>query len=576
MADNIIKNINLSDGTKADFNAKYWNGFELSQIAEILENKVKFSTINGNKIFGGEDITIDNTTIEDVNIKGTDENEIIVSVNGKDSEKFTVPYAIKSSYTEHIGQAPKLNIDESNKIYISVGENDKQIKSEPIIVPYATTAKCLVDKPEFNKTVDESTSINITVGGKTSEDFTVPYATTAGSANEYTGDLDLEYNLTNYTLKVSLGEDKFDEVVIPINSGGTVTIGEVKISSDPTSPNDIKVSVDGISSTGFTVPYATTAGSATIGSVNISSGSTTNTIKVSVDGTASNDFTVPYATTAGSANECTGKLSLGYDDTTSELTVSLGTNISNKLFLPTNSGSGTATIGSVSISNGSTANTIKVSVNGTGSGDFTVPYATTAGSANEYTGELSLGYDNKTGLLTVSLGDDNSANVSLPINSGSSTIEMSEENTNTNNFPILFKGSDDSIKYDNEENGGFKFNPSKNYVYASGFFETSDGSLKDIVNPIVVDLDKLSKFRKVYFTWKDNQDSDLQIGMIAQDVKEIYPELVSENNGKLSLAYDRLSVIALEAIDVLHRENNELKTRIEKLESLVNQLIKNN
>ena len=537
MADNIIKNINLSDGTKADFNAKYWNGFELSQIAEILENKVKFSTINGNKIFGGEDITIDNTTIEDVNIKGTDENEIIVSVNGKDSEKFTVPYAIKSSYTEHIGQAPKLNIDESNKIYISVGENDKQIKSEPIIVPYATTAKYLVDKPEFNKTVDESTSINITVGGKTSEDFTVPYATTAGSANEYTGDLDLEYNLTNYTLKVSLGEDKFDEVVIPINSGGTVTIGEVKISSDPTSPNDIKVSVDGISSTGFTVPYATKS---------------------------------------GSANECTGKLSLGYDDTTSELTVSLGTNISNKLFLPTNSGSGTATIGTVSISNGSTANTIKVSVNGTGSGDFTVPYATTAGSANEYTGELSLGYDNKTGLLTVSLGDDNSANVSLPINSGSSTIEMSEENTNINNFPILFKGSDDSIKYDNEENGGFKFNPSKNYVYASGFFETSDGSLKDIVNPIVVDLDKLSKFRKVYFTWKDNQDSDLQIGMIAQDVKEIYPELVSENNGKLSLAYDRLSVIALEAIDVLHRENNELKTRIEKLESLVNQLIKNN
>ena len=230
----------------------------------------------------------------------------------------------------------------------------------------------------------------------------------------------------------------------------------------------------------------------------------------------------------------------------------------------------------MSVSNGSTQDTIKVSVDGKSSGDFTVPYATdanyavSAGSAVEYTGELSLGYEN--GVLTVSLGDDKYATATLP-----NSIEMSEENTNEdNNFPILFKGSDDSIKYDNEENGGFKFNPSKNYVYASGFFETSDGSLKDIVNSIGVDLDKLSKLRKVYFTWKDNQDSDLQIGMIAQDVKEIYPELVSENDGKLSLAYDRLSVIALEAIDVLHRENNELKTRIEKLESLVNQLVKNN
>lgn len=105
-----------------------------------------------------------------------------------------------------------------------------------------------------------------------------------------------------------------------------------------------------------------------------------------------------------------------------------------------------------------------------------------------------------------------------------------------------------------------------------GFFETSDERLKDIVNPIVVDLDKLSKLRKVYFNWKDKQNSDLQLGMIAQDVQELYPELVSETNGELSLSYEKLSVIALKAIDVLHNENNELKSRIERLETLVNQL----
>ena len=105
-----------------------------------------------------------------------------------------------------------------------------------------------------------------------------------------------------------------------------------------------------------------------------------------------------------------------------------------------------------------------------------------------------------------------------------------------------------------------------------GFFETSDERLKDIVNPIVVDLDKLSKLRKVYFNWKDRLNSDLQLGMIAQDVQELYPELVSEINGQLNLSYEKLSVIALKAIDVLHHENNELKSRIERLETLVNQL----
>lgn len=226
-------------------------------------------------------------------------------------------------------------------------------------------------------------------------------------------------------------------------------------------------------------------------------------------------------------------------------------------------------------------NEIIVSVNGTPSNSFTVPFATTAGSstnadfattagsANKYEGELSLEYNS--GKLTVSLGD-NSKDVEIPINSESSTIEIKEDNISVDNLPILFKGSDGSINYNN----GFNFNPSQKYIYASGFFETSDCSLKDIVNPIGVDLDKLSKLRKVYFTWKENQDSDLQIGMIAQDVKELYPELVSENNGTLSLAYDKLSVVTLEAIDVLHRENNELKTRIEKLEYLVNQLVKNN
>ena len=102
---------------------------------------------------------------------------------------------------------------------------------------------------------------------------------------------------------------------------------------------------------------------------------------------------------------------------------------------------------------------------------------------------------------------------------------------------------------------------------SDGFFQTSDERLKNIIEPISVDLDELSKMRKVYFKWKNNSVSNNEIGMIAQDVQKIYPEIIYDNNGQLSLAYDKLSVIALEAIDELYKKNQELERRIKELEN---------
>lgn len=115
-------------------------------------------------------------------------------------------------------------------------------------------------------------------------------------------------------------------------------------------------------------------------------------------------------------------------------------------------------------------------------------------------------------------------------------------------------------------------------VHASGgFYEMSDERLKDFGNDIDVDLDKLAKLPKKYFRWKNSDDKNLHIGTSAQAVQEIYPELVNEDeNGTLSVAYDKLSVVALAAIDKLHDEvkvlkskNQELEDRISKLEKLL-------
>ena len=100
----------------------------------------------------------------------------------------------------------------------------------------------------------------------------------------------------------------------------------------------------------------------------------------------------------------------------------------------------------------------------------------------------------------------------------------------------------------------------------NGFYETSDETLKNVVKDIDVNFDSLLLIPKFYFTWKDGND-EVNIGTSAQKLAEIYPELVSSgSDDKLSVDYAKLSIIALKAVDELHKENLELKERLRLIE----------
>lgn len=127
---------------------------------------------------------------------------------------------------------------------------------------------------------------------------------------------------------------------------------------------------------------------------------------------------------------------------------------------------------------------------------------------------------------------------------------------------------------------------------ACGTLSCSDERFKTNIEPVADALTVVEKLQPVHYDWKRDEfperhfSKDRQVGLIAQDVRKVAPEVVRQDeDGYLAVDYGRLTPLIVSAIKQvksekddqiasLHAENAALKARLDRLESMLGKAAK--
>ena len=278
--------------------------------------------------------------------------------------------------------------------------------------------------------------------------------------------------------------------------------------------------------------------------------------------------------------------------------MAFGTNGTNKMFLTSDGklGLGTSTPGtSLHIENGntfgspssstspsiyvynnnnasSTANsTISVRTAGTGSGK---PYYSL--DVNGFYG-YSLGINNPTDQLII--------NASWDFNTTATNNAIIINRTGQTRVAIPYYGGSYQNDWVSGWGGGLAtYDISASGIYYNVLVQRSDRRLKNSINELVNDVvERYLKLRPINYLWNQDKprDTNLQYGLIAQEVELLFPEMVSTATDSMqtkSVNYQALHAISLKVIqsqqveiDALKKMQANMEQRLLKLEVKLNE-----
>ena len=98
-------------------------------------------------------------------------------------------------------------------------------------------------------------------------------------------------------------------------------------------------------------------------------------------------------------------------------------------------------------------------------------------------------------------------------------------------------------------------------------FNTSDLKLKDNIEPLNIDkINNLFNLNPVSFSFKSDTKKKIHYGLIAQEIEEIYPELVGNNNlGHKTVNYTEIIPLILSKIKLMQKEIDDLKVKLQTI-----------
>jgi len=139
---------------------------------------------------------------------------------------------------------------------------------------------------------------------------------------------------------------------------------------------------------------------------------------------------------------------------------------------------------------------------------------------------------------------------------------------------VTIKSSTGNVGIGTTSPGSYKLvvNGSAAKPYGGSWSTFSDVRLKDIGERYEHGLEEITKIHPIKYRYKEENalglpSSEEYVGLIAQEVKEVIPEAVEQNEqGYLMLNGDPINYAMLNAIKELSAEVKRLKKRIEELE----------
>jgi len=181
--------------------------------------------------------------------------------------------------------------------------------------------------------------------------------------------------------------------------------------------------------------------------------------------------------------------------------------------------------------------------------------------ASDGTNIRQVGGNNIVGNLTVSgniiSGGSITAVSSISTTSSVSVGSTSQGTISADNIYLYLKGP--AISFQNGGGSTISYiDGNGNFTATSNVTAYSDANLKTDVTTISNALSLVNKMRGVNYTRIDSGKRG--VGVIAQEMQEVIPEVVHDTHGTLSVAYGNLVGVLIEAI-------KELSDKVEALES---------